>query len=102
MDKLISLWDFVGRHKYLITLAVAFVVIGFLDRNSLLRRISLAREESRLLEEIDKYRTEYEESTERLNELLIDSGAIERIAREKYFMKKPYADIHVFEGDVAE
>ena len=35
MDKLISLWDFVGRHKYLITLAVAFVVIGFLDRNSL-------------------------------------------------------------------
>ena len=102
MDKLISLWDFVGRHKYLITLAVAFVVIGFLDRNSLLRRISLAREESRLLEALDKYRTEYEESTERLNELLIDSGAIERIAREKYFMKKPNEDIYVFEGDVAE
>ena len=100
MDKLISLWDFVGRHKYLITLAVAFVVIGFLDRNCLLRRISLAREESRLLEEIDKYRTEYEESTERLNELLIDSGAIERIAREKYFMKKPNEDIYVFEEDL--
>ena len=37
---------------------------------------------------IEKYRKEYEENTERLNELAVDSGAIERIAREKYLMKK--------------
>ena len=55
---------------------------------------------SRLNNEIEKYRAEYEENTERLNELAVDSGAIERIAREKYLMKKPNEDIYVFEEDI--
>ena len=49
-----------------------------------------------------KDRKEYEENTERLNELAVDSGAIERVAREKYLMKKPNEDIYVFEEDIEE
>lgn len=102
MDKLITLWTFVRKHKYQITLGVFLVVIGFLDENSIVRRIGYAREESLLRGEIEKYRKEYEENTERLNELAVDSGAIERIAREKYLMKKPNEDIFVFEEDIDE
>ena len=102
MDKLSSLWSFIGRHKYAITLVAFAIFVGFFDQNSLLRRANYMREESRLLDEIKKYRQEYEKNTERLNELLADSGAIERIAREKYFMKKPNEDIYVFEEDVTE
>lgn len=102
MDKLITLWTFIRKHKYQITLGVFVVVIGFLDENSILRRVGYAREESLLREEIEKYRKEYEENTERLNELAVDSGAIERIAREKYLMKKPNEDIYVFEEDIEE
>ncbi|HJA84566.1 MAG TPA: septum formation initiator family protein [Candidatus Bacteroides intestinavium] len=102
MDKLSSLWSFIGRHKYAITLAAFAIFVGFFDQNSLLRRANYMREESRLLDEIKKYRQEYEKNTERLNELLADSGAIERIAREKYFMKKPNEDIYVFEEDITE
>jgi len=102
MDKLVSLWAFVGRHKYVITLAAFFLYVAFLDQNSLMRRWGYSLEESRLRDEIEKYRLEYEENTERLNELMVDSGAIERIAREKYFMKKPNEDIFVFEEDIAE
>lgn len=102
MDKLTSLWAFIGRHKYLITLVVFGVFVGFFDQNSLLRRAGYMREESRLRDEIERYRAEYEENTERLNELKVDSGAIERIAREKYFMKKPDEDIYVFEEDLTE
>ena len=102
MDKLASLWSFVRKHKYLITLALFAVIIGFLDENSVVRRLGYAREESRLRDEIEKYRKEYEENTERLNELAVDSGAIERIAREKYLMKKPNEDIYVFEEDIEE
>ncbi len=102
MDKLASLWSFVCRRKYLITLVIFVVVVGFLDENSIMRRMGYAREESRLRDEIEKYRKEYEENTERLNELAVDSGAIERIAREKYLMKKPNEDIYVFEGDIEE
>ena len=92
MDKLASLWSFVRKHKYLITLALFAVIIGFLDENSVVRRLGYAREESRLRDEIEKYR----------NELAVDSGAIERIAREKYLMKKPNEDIYVFEEDIEE
>lgn len=102
MDKLTSLWAFIGRHKYLITLVVFGVFVGFFDQNSLLRRAGYMREESRLRDEIERYRTEYEENTARLNELKADSGAIERIAREKYFMKRPDEDIYVFEEDLTE
>ena len=102
MDKLSSLWSFIGRHKYAITLAAFAIFVGFFDQNSLLRRANYMREESRLLDEIKKYRQEYEKNTERLNELLADSGAIERSAREKYFMKKPNEDIYVFEEDITE
>lgn len=102
MDKLASLWDFVRRRKYLITLLVFGVIIVFLDENSIIRRLGYYHEESLLRNEIEKYRKEYEENTERLNELDLDSGAIERIAREKYLMKKPNEDIFVFEGDITE
>lgn len=102
MDRLITLWTFIRKHKYQITLGVFVVLIGFLDENSVVRRVGYAREESLLREEIEKYRKEYEENTERLNELVVDSGAIERIAREKYLMKKPNEDIYVFEEDIEE
>ena len=51
MDKLASLWSFVRKHKYLITLALFAVIIGFLDENSVVRRLGYAREESRLRDE---------------------------------------------------
>lgn len=100
MAKLATLWAFVRRRKYLITLVAFAVLVGFLDENSIVRRIGYAHEINRLNAEIEKYRTEYEENTERLNELAVDSGAIERIAREKYLMKKPNEDIYVFEEDI--
>ena len=100
MDKLITIWSFICRRKYLITVVAFAVIIGFLDENSIVRRMGYANEISRLNSEIEKYRAEYEENTERLNELAVDSGAIERIAREKYLMKKPNEDIYVFEEDI--
>lgn len=104
MDKLASLWAYIRKNrffnKYLVTLVIFAVILGFLDENNLMRRFQYACEESRLRSEIEKYRNEYEENTERLNELAVDSGAIERIAREKYLMKKPNEDIYVFEEDI--
>ena len=81
MGKLITIWEFIGRHKYWITVVAFGVIIGFLEG------------------EIDKYRAEYEENTERLNELSTNPEAIEQIAREKYLMKKPNEDIYVFDEE---
>ena len=38
MGKLISIWSFICRRKYLITVVAFAVIIGFLDENSLVRR----------------------------------------------------------------
>lgn len=97
MGKLVTIWNFAGKHKYLITIAIFGIIIGFLDENSMVRRIGYAREIHRLQEEIGKYRAEYEENTQRLNELTTNPEAIEQIAREKYLMKKPNEDIYVFD-----
>ena len=90
------------RRKYLITFVLFVVLVGFLDENSIVRRLGYYREETRLRGEIDRYRAEYEENTRRLNELAVDSGAIEKIAREKYLMKKPNEDIYLFQEDIEE
>ena len=99
MDKLITIWSFICRRKYLITVVAIAVIIGFLDENSLFRRLAYEREISQLKEEIEKYRADYEENTKRLNELNSNPDAIEQVAREKYLMKKPNEDIYVFEDN---
>ena len=102
MDKLASLWLFVRRRKYLITFVLFVVLVGFLDENSIVRRLGYYREETRLRGEIDRYRAEYEEDTEKLKELTSNPEALEKIAREKYLMKKPNEDIYVFQEDIEE
>ena len=97
MSNLLTIWEFIGKHKSLITVLAFAAIIGFLDENSAIRRIGYTREISRLQSEIEKYRADYEENTKKLNELSSNPDAIEQIAREKYLMKKPNEDIYVFE-----
>ena len=51
MGKLISIWEFICRRKYLITIVAFAVIIVFLDENSLLRRLGYEREISQLKED---------------------------------------------------
>lgn len=97
MSKLLTIWNYNRRHKYLITVLIFLVVIGFLDENSLIQRIKHRSEISSLNSEIEKYRKQYERDTEKLKELTTNPEALEKIAREKYLMKKPNEDIYVFE-----
>lgn len=99
MDKLSNIWKFICRRKYFITIVAFTVIIVFLDENSMIRRLEYKHEIMQLKEEIEKYQTDYEENTQRLNEITTNPDAIEQIAREKYLMKKPNEDIFVFEEE---
>lgn len=99
MDKLSNIWKFICRRKYFITIVAFTVIIVFLDENSMIRRLEYKHEIMQLKEEIEKYRTDCEENTQRLNEITTNPDAIEQIAREKYLMKKPNEDIFVFEEE---
>lgn len=97
MSRLITVWKYVRMHKYLITVAAFLVIIVFLDENSLIQRNKHRQEINALTAEIEKYRKQYEEDTEKLKELMNNPQVLEKIAREKYKMKKPNEDIFVFE-----
>ena len=97
MSKLMTLWKYIRRHKYLITVLAFLVIIVFLDENSLIQRAQHRQEINDLRTEIEKYRKQYEDDTERLKELTTNPEALEKIAREKYYMKKPNEDIFIFE-----
>ena len=102
----LSVWmAFVKRHKhwfnkYVVTLVLFVIIVGFVDKNNFMRQLQYASEERNLRDEIEKYKKEYMDNTLRLNELESDSGAIEQVAREKYLMKRMNEDIYVFEEDL--
>ncbi len=91
------LWNTVRRYKYLITVLAFIAIVGFLDDNNYMRRIKNKREIYRLEKEIEMYQKEYDESTRKLNELMENIDALEKVAREKYFMKKLNEDIYIIE-----
>ena len=97
MSKLHILWGYIRQHKYLLTIAIFVGVVGFLDENSLVRRAEHQKEIYRLHSEIARYKAQYEEDTRTLKELTNNPEALEKIAREKYLMKKPNEDVFVFE-----
>ena len=92
-----TVWTYIRKHKYLITIVAFLVIIVFLDENSLIQRAQHKREISTLKSEIARYRKQYEEDTRKLKELMNNPEALEKIAREKYLMKKPNEDIFIFE-----
>ena len=81
----------------MITIVAFLVIIVFLDENSLIQRAKHQQEINTLNSEIEKYRKQYEEDTRKLKELTNNPEAMEKIAREKYLMKKPNEDIFIFE-----
>ena len=99
MSKLANIWAFIKRHKYWVTIGIFLLIIGVLDENSLIRRIAHKREIHQLNTEIEHYRKQYEEDSKVLKEITSNKEALEKVAREKYLMKKENEDIFIFEED---
>lgn len=80
--------------KYIVTLCVFVVIVGFVDENSFMNRQERIEDIKRLQEEISILKKQYEEDTQKL-ESLKDYDHVVRLAREKYLMKRPNEDIFV-------
>lgn len=97
MSKLRSCWIFICHHKYVVAIILFVAIVGFLDSNSFYN-IYLQREEiSRLKSDIQDYKIRYRKDTRMLKELDANPQAMEKIARERYFMKKPNEDVYIFQ-----
>lgn len=94
-----SVLSFFGHNKYWIVIIVGVLVVGVIDENSFLKRVRLESKISDLKEQIDEYNSRYEDKMARLRELETNPKAIEKIARERYFMKADDEDIFVLSDD---
>lgn len=98
-SKLSTVLGIIAHYKYLITIVVGVALVGFIDENSFLQRAKYDMQIKQLKQEINKYETQNAKANEELHALRNDPKAIERIARERYFMKSDDEDIFVLSTD---
>ena len=102
MGRLVSCWNFIRRYKYFAAILVFLLIIGFLDENCLYTRYQRQVEIGNLKREIDKYQSQYEAEQLQLQALENDPVAVERMARERYFMKRANEDVFVLMADTSD
>lgn len=98
-SKLTTVIGFIAHYKYLITIVVGVLLVGFIDENSFLQRIKYDVRISELKDEIQKYNDLNDDAVKKLHTLQRNPRAIEKIARERYFMKSDDEDIFVLSTD---
>lgn len=104
MSRLQSVWEMLGRIKYLLIIIVMAVIIGILDDNSYYSRWQRRQRMNAYEEQITKLREQYKTDSTYLHDLETNPAIVERLARERYFMHRDGEDIFVVneESDVAE
>ena len=98
--KLNIIWNMISHYKYVIVIVLGIVVVGFVDDNSFVQRVKYDLQISDIKDQIKAYDETYAKNAEALHELKRDPKTIEKIAREKYFMKTDDEDVFVLSDDV--
>ena len=85
------------RNKFILTIAVFVVWIGFFDQNNLWDRAKLSSRIRQLEKQKHHYEVEIEQNERKLKEIKESPESLEKFAREEYLMKKKNEDIFVVE-----
>ena len=85
--------------KYAVVAIIGGVIVGFLDENSFYSHFKNMQRIRELQEETEKYNADYRRDQARIRELDRNPNAMEKIARDRYFMKADDEDIFVLSDD---
>lgn len=85
--------------KYVVVAVIAVVLIGFVDENSVWSHLRNKQRIDNLEKEIRQYTDQYRHDQAQIHMLDRDPKAIQKIARERYFMKADDEDIFVLSDD---
>ncbi len=91
--------QFISHYKYLIVVAIGLLLVGVVDEYSVVRMLKYNGQINQLEGEIEKYNKLDKAASDQLQELRRNPKAIEKIARERYFMKADDEDIYVITSD---
>jgi len=87
------------KNKYFYTIIGFIVWMLFFDGNNFISQIKLSNQLKELKQEENYYRNQIESDKEIIKALSSDSSALEKLAREKYLMKKDNEDIFLIIED---
>ncbi len=99
MGKVNNLWAYLARHKYLITVVLGVLLVGLLDENSFRKYMILQMKYNDTKSELDAYVEQYKRDSVKLHALEVNVKGVERVARERYFMKRANEDVFVLSTD---
>ena len=85
--------------KYAVVTISGLAIVGFLDDNSFWSHYKNLLRIRELKEETEKYNADFRRDQARIRELDRNPKAMEKIARERYFMKADDEDIFVLSDD---
>ena len=102
MSKIHSVWLFMRRHKYLLTFLIIILIVGVVDEDSFLNRHPRRVRIDMLRQEIANYKRQYDEADSKIRDLENNPKAVEKIARERYHMKRANEDVFIFVGEEEE
>ncbi len=83
------------KNKYILTLVVFGIWVGFFDQNNLWDRSKLSSRIKQLEKQKNHYEVEIEQNQRKLKEIDESPESLEKFAREQYLMKKKNEDIFV-------
>ena len=102
MSKIHSAWLFMRRHKYFLTILFIALIVGVVDEDSFLNRHPRRVRIDMLRQEIANYKHQFDEADNKIRELENNPKAVEKIARERYHMKRANEDVFVFVNEQVE
>ena len=85
--------------KYSVVCIAGVLIVGFLDDNSVWSHMKNLQHISELEVETQKYNANFERDQAQIRELNRNPKAIEKIARERYYMKADNEDIFILSDD---
>lgn len=85
----------IARNKYLVALVVFVVWLSFFDRNDLVTQWERKAELEKLERSQAYYEEEIRSTKAELNELLNNPAALERFARENFYLKRPGEQVFI-------
>ncbi len=86
------------RNKYLFALIAFALMMLFFDRNDIFVQLERRKELNDLLTSKKFYEEEIEKTKKELSELENDPSAVEKYARENFFMKRDNEDIFIVDA----
>lgn len=90
------------KHKYILTVIFIALIIVVVDEDSFLNRHPRRVRIDNLKKEIANYKQQYKEADRKIHELENNPKAVEKIARERYHMKRADEDVFIMVGEQEE